>query len=642
MATLYRRFASAGLALCALIVLGTVAAAAAPVPKNENILLITIDTLRYDRVGILSSKYVRTPNIDALARRSVIFTHAYAQSTLTRPSHTNILTGTTPLYHGVSDNPGFKLETRYLTLSKFLADKGYKTSAFIGNFILDARFGLDQGFDLYDDDAGETAFGDFGFVERSADKVIQPAISWISGQSNKWLCWLHLFDPHEPYAPPEPFKTEYAKDPYSGEVAFVDAQLGRLFSFLEKSGALDKTIIILTSDHGEAFGEKDEIRHGFFAYNNVLQIPLIIYYPGDEAKVVSENACHVDIFPTVCDLLDLPAPSHLQGESLLPVIAGRERQKKMIYFESLSPHYFLDAAPLTGYIEGKLKYIDQPIKELYDLSTDPLEVRNVANTVDTGRFAKNLDTLKKSLKGKGTTQDIEGRSSDIRPLMESLGYLSGKPTKNKVYGIQDDLKSLYPLMAQLRMAVDYFQSGRQDMAVKMLNTILRIRPSYITAYTALADCYYNLKRFDEAVATLKNGLSKNPDNLSLTGRLGETLVMVKKYADAFGPLQEAARRDPNNPDYFNYLGLAFMGTGELKEAEDKFHAALLLEPDLNPVFNNLGYLSLMFYVKTSEDKYLDDAIDYFDRALAEQPDLLPAKKGKEAAVNYKLHRYRAS
>ena len=163
--------------------------------------------------------------------------------------------------------------------------------------------------------------------------------------------------------------------------------------------------------------------------------------------------------------------------------------------------------------------------------------------------------------------------------MESLGYLSGKPTKNKVYGIQDDLKSLYPLMAQLRMAVDYFQSGRQDMAVKMLNTILRIRPSYITAYTALADCYYNLRRFDEAVATLKNGLSKNPDNLSLTGHLGEMLVMAKKYADAFGPLQEAARRDPNNPDYFNYLGLAFMGTGELKEAEDRFHAALSLEPD---------------------------------------------------------------
>jgi arylsulfatase A-like enzyme/Flp pilus assembly protein TadD len=642
MTTFYRKLAAAGLAFCALIVLGTAAAAAAPVPKDANILIITIDTLRYDRLGILSSKYVKTPNIDALARRSVIFTHAYAQSTLTRPSHTNILTGTTPLYHGVSDNPGFKLESRYLTLSKFLADKGYKTGAFIGNFILDARFGLDQGFDLYDDDAGETAFGDFGFVERPADKVIQPAVSWIMGQSNKWFCWIHLFDPHEPYAPPEPFKTEYAKDPYSGEVAFVDAQLGRLFSFLEKSGALDKTIIIITSDHGEAFGEKDEIRHGFFAYNNVLHIPLIIYYPGDDAKVVSENACHVDIFPTVCDLLDVPAPSHLQGESLLPIIAGRERQKKLIYFESLSPHYFLDAAPLTGYLEGNLKYIDQPIKELYDLSTDPLEVRNIANTVDIGRFAKALDTLKKSLKGKGTTQDIEGKSSDIRPLMESLGYLSGKPTKNKVYGIQDDLKSLYPLMAQLRMAIDYFQSGRQDMAVKMLNTILRIRPSYITAYTALADCYYNLKRFDEAVATIKNGLSKNPDNLSLTGHLGETLVMIKKYADAFGPLQEAARRDPNNPDYLNYLGLAFMGTGDLKEAEDKFHAALLIEPDLNPVFNNLGYLYLTLYMKTSEDKYLDDAIENFDRALAEQPDLVSAKKGKEAAVNYKLHRFRES
>ncbi|MCX6564329.1 MAG: sulfatase-like hydrolase/transferase [Candidatus Aminicenantes bacterium] len=610
----------------------------ASLPKDANVLLITIDTLRYDRIGILSDKYVKTPRIDALARQSLVFTNAYAQSTLTRPSHTNILTGTTPLYHGVSDNPGFKLESRYLTLTEYLKERAYRTAAFIGNFILDARFGLNKGFDLYNDSNGDQNVDETPFVERSADQVVAPAMDWIAGQKSKWFCWIHLFDPHDPYAPPEPFKTQYQNDLYSGEVAFVDAQLGRLFDLLEKNGEMRKTIIIFTSDHGEAFGEKDEIRHGFFAYNNVLHVPLILYYPGSEPKTVGTNACHIDIFPTVCELLEIPIPSVLQGESLLPLADGKDRQKALIYFESLSPHFFIDAAPLYGFIRGDLKFIDQPVKEVYDLNADPLEDRNIASSADIPQLVKELDALKKSFKGAGTKQDLEGKNSDIKPLLESLGYVSGKPTKTKGYGIQDDLKTLHPLMAQLRLAVEEFESGKREAALKKLASIVRIRPSYVTAHSALADAYFKNKQTDLAVAALKDGLAKNPDNIHLTSRLGTILVMTKKYKDAIGPLEDAANRDKDNPDAFNYLGLAYMGAGDFKFAQKNFEKALKLDPDMIPVFNNLGYMYMALFVKTNEMNYIDSAIQYFDRALKINPKLPSALKGKAAAAKYKNDR----
>jgi arylsulfatase A-like enzyme/Tfp pilus assembly protein PilF len=604
-------------------------------PKDTNVLLITIDTLRYDRIGILSQKYVKTPNMDDLARRSVIFTRAYAHDVLTRPSHTNIMTGTTALYHGVNDNPGFKLDSGYLTLAEYLKERKFRTAAFIGAFILDSRFGLDRGFDLYNDDNGVQEPGRFGFVERTADRVIQPAMEWIAVQKEKWFCWIHLFDPHDPYTPPEPFKKEYLKDPYSGEVAFVDSQLGVLFDFLKKSGWLEKTIVVLTSDHGEAFGEREELNHGFFAYNNTLHIPLILYYPGAEFRTVQENACHVDIFPTICDLLNLPVPSHLQGESLLPLLAGKERQKKLIYFESMSPHLSMDAAPLAGFIQGNLKFIDLPIKEVYDLSADDQEENNIASTADLPQLVLAFEKLKKSLRGKGTTQDLKGTDQDIAPLLKSLGYISGTPTKKKSYGIEDDPKTLYPLIAQVRLAIEEFQSGQTETAIKKLNTAVRIRPTYISAFSDLANAYFNLGKIDQAVATLKNGLTKNPENIHLTARLGIMLVLGKKYEEAIDPLITSTKKFKYNPDNFNYLGLAYLGSGNLGSAEKNFKKALELDPDLVPAFNNLGYLYLTFYTKTSDPKYLDSSIQNFDKALARNPNLQSARKGKEAAVNYK-------
>ena len=230
-------------------------------------------------------------------RGSLVFTRAFAHNPVTLPSHANILTGATPLYHGISDNTGFKLDKKFLTIPQYLRRHGYQTAAFIGAFPLDSRFGLDQGFDLYDDYYGTRNEREFFFAERPAEKVIAPAMAWIGRQSGKWFGWVHLFDPHQPYLPPSPFKEKYANDPYSGEVAYVDAQLGVLFDFLRARRLLEKTVVILTADHGEALGEKGEDTHSYFAYNNTIHVPLFIHVPGAQPGTLRRKRLPCGHFP---------------------------------------------------------------------------------------------------------------------------------------------------------------------------------------------------------------------------------------------------------------------------------------------------------------------------------------------------------
>jgi len=608
--------------------------AAAPVAKDANVLLITVDTLRADRVSYITDKFVKTPHIDSLASRSLVFTNAYAHSTLTRPSHTNIMTGTMPLYHGVSDNPGFKLESGYLTLAEHLKAAKYRTGAFIGCAVLDSRFGLNQGFDLYyDSGMGIQTPGPFDIVQRTADLVINPARIWIADQSSKWFCWIHLFDPHAPYDPPAPFKSQYAADPYSGEVAYTDAQLGLLFDELEKSGALANTIVIFTSDHGEAFGEKDETYHGFFAYNSVLHVPLFAYYPGVKPDRIDVNAGHCDIFPTVCELLGLAAPAYLQGESLLPIAAGAPRKRPEIYFESMSPYFNLDAAPLAGFLRGRTKFIDQPIKEVYDLEADPGEEMNIASSADLQKLGADLETLRKDFKGKGTKQDLKGMTGDVRKFMQSLSYISGRPARKGGYGIGDDLKTLWPLVQQMNTAVEDLRAGRTDLCLKKINSILRIRPIYVSAYSILSDAYFLLGRTDQALEIVKTGLSRNPDNLPLMSKLGQVLIKLKDFGGAVEALLFCTEKDPNDPDNFNLLGRAYMETGKFDLARDALEQAIALYPKMVAAYNNLGYLDLLLFVRTKDEDYRESAIASFDKALALDPQLQSALKGKEAALN---------
>ena len=501
--------------------------------KELNVLLITVDTLRYDRVSYFETKHVKTPHIDELASRSAVFHRAFAHTPLTLPSHTNILTGTTPLYHGISDNPGFKLEERFLTLAEYLKDFKYSTSAFIGSFPLDSRFGLDQGFDVYDDNYGVQRLYSLYFAERRAEEVIRPAIQWIEKQQDKWFSWIHLFDPHTPYAPPAPFDSIYADDPYSGEAAYTDMQLGVLFDYLKRKGLMENTLIVLTADHGEAFGEKGELFHSYFAYNSTMHIPLIVYVPGMRPASVQENAAHVDIYPTVCDVLGFKVPKPIQGESLIPLIQGKSRKTPEIYIESLSHYLTMGLAPLRGFIRGDQKFIDLPIKEVYDLKRDFAESKNLAELADLPRLEKDLRRLEKKLGGEKTVQKLDSAEQDTLNKLRSLGYIStGVPKKKKKYTAQDDLKTLLPLQNKLHDAVKDFRSNRPQAALAKLQEIVEERPDFISAFNRMGNLYYSLGDKDRAVEVLRAGLEANPKNLYLMSRLGLMLVEVQEFKEA--------------------------------------------------------------------------------------------------------------
>jgi len=343
-----------------------------------NVLLITIDTLRPDRLSCYSREHLETPNIDGLAEKGILFTKAFAHTSTTFPSHVNILLGTVPLYHGVHDNSTFIVEDRFLTLAEHLKGYGYSTGAFIGAFPLDSKFGLAQGFDVYDDDYRGDRYQKFSYVERKAEIVVDKALEWLREQSAPWFLWIHCWDPHHPYDPPEPFHTQYKDHLYDGEVAYVDSILGRLFDYMQTNGLTENTLIVLTGDHGEGLGEHGELTHGYFAYNSTIWIPLIITIPGENKEQVTQMVTHTDIFPTVCDVLRIEKEPFLQGLSLLPAIKGKKLPRRPVYFESLYPYYSRQWAPLRGYIYEEEKYIETPIPEVYDLDKDFNELHNLA------------------------------------------------------------------------------------------------------------------------------------------------------------------------------------------------------------------------------------------------------------------------
>jgi arylsulfatase A-like enzyme/Tfp pilus assembly protein PilF len=600
-----------------------------------NVLLITVDTLRYDRVGILDSRHVKTPNLDALAGASLVFTRAFSHNPVTLPAHANILTGATSLYHGVSDNTGFKLDKRFLTIPQYLRQYGYETAAFIGAFPLDSRFGLDQGFDLYDDLYGTRNEREFFFAERPAEKVIAPAMEWIGKRTRKWFGWIHLFDPHQPYLPPSPFKEQYADDPYSGEVAYVDAQLGVLFDFLRSRGLLERTVVILTADHGEALGEKGEDTHSYFAYNNTIHIPLFLRIPGRKPETFAGNVCHADIFPTLCATLGLKVPPRLQGESLLDVVKAGGRKSREIYFESLTAWLNRDWAPLRGFISGNSKFIDLPIREVYDLGNDMGEERNLASGSQIGALKDTLNRLIKRLKNPRAAVREEQLDPETQRRLQSLGYISESRTgqRKKQYTEQDDLKTLLPLQSRLLDGVGQFQSGNLPAAEKMIRSVIAASPSFILAYTHMASMFKETGKPQAAIQVLEQGLEKNPGNILLLAKLGIVLADSGNWRRAIPILEECVCREDIDPEKFNFLGIAYYQGGQLDKALQSYNRALELDHNNAAVYSNIGGVHLALFERGRQAQEMVEAEGSFKKALAIDPRLFSACNG--LAIVYK-------
>ena len=586
-----------GAVLVAIAVIGTAAwwwqrgqAYRLPASAEENVLLVTIDTLRADALSAYGGP-AATPNLDRLAAHGARFTFAHAATVLTLPSHATILTGLYPYQHGIRNNEGYRLRPDASTMATRLKALGFATGAFVGAFPLERRFGLSVGFDVYDDRVGEVgSAADFAMTERRANEVVKVANAWIDRTPGKWFGWVHVYDPHAPYQPPPEWLARYPQQPYYGEVAWTDFALGALFDRLR---ALPRpTLVIVTGDHGEALGDHGEQTHGVFAYESTLRIPLIIatVVPGaarePRGRVIDPAVRHIDILPTVLDAIGAPPDAQLPGASLRDLIARGSGPDRQTYFEAMMTNLARGWAPLRGVLIGREKYIDLPIPELYNLTSDPTETQNLAAS-----SPDRLRTLAGVLRGLNVAppdRPLE-ESIAVKNKMQTLGYLSTTATARAEYTAADDPKRLIDLDRRMHDAVNAYVLGRLDDAVAMLRQVIAEQPDNAEAVLDLAVAYWQAGRQNDAIDVMQAAMKRGVTQADVRTKLGYCLALAGRGSQAI-PLLEGTAGD--DPDALNALGLAYTQAGRLSEARRTFQHLLEVDPGSGLAYEHLSEIDL--------------------------------------------------
>ena len=589
------------------------------VVARQNVLLITIDTLRADAMSSDGGP-AATPALDRLAASGVRFTFAHAHAVLTLPSHASIFTGLYPYQHGVRENSGYRVAPGAKTIATLLKGAGYATGAFVGAFPVHSRFGLNQGFDTYDDRFGETrAPTEFVMPERPAAAVVPLARDWIGKhRGNPWFVWVHLFDPHAPYHPPPPFDQQYAGRPYYGEVAATDAALAPL---LDDVGTGERpTLVVVTGDHGEALGDHGEASHGLFAYESTLRVPLIVAEVGAAStgaraarasgEVSDVPVRHVDILPTILDAVGQPAPAGLAGRTLLPASERRAgAAPRTSYFEAMAAMLNRGWAPLTGVIAERDKFIDLPIPELYDLRRDPGERTNLD-----GRSPERERVLQADLRGFGATLPGERAHEDPESLarLRALGYVAGSAPAKTHYTEADDPKRLVDIAEAIHRGVDLYSARRFDEAIAVYRQVLARRPDMALAYKHLAFVEWERGNITGAIAVLQQAIRGGVTSPSIVTQLGSYLSDSGR-ADQAARLLEPLAEDPEaDADTLNALGIAYAQSGRPEQAGRVFERVLAQTPDSGIPLANLGVLAL-------QRGDLPAARRHFERAIQVDP-----------------------
>jgi arylsulfatase A-like enzyme/Flp pilus assembly protein TadD len=560
-----------------------------PQNTDQNVLLITLDTLRADALGSYGGQ-AATPNLDALASHGARFTFAHAHAVVTLPSHTSILTGQLPYEHGMRDNAGFRVKDGTETLATRLKPLGFATGAFVGGFPLTKRFGLTPGFDVYDDQISEMKSDvTFTLPERRGDEVVTRAVEWIRKTPGKFFGWVHLFDAHHPYAPPAEFKGKYAR-PYDDEVAWIDKALEPLFARLQTLSR--PTTVIVTADHGESLGEHGEETHGMFGYEATLRVPLIIATvtpSGGKAPkglTIESPARHIDIAPTVLDIVSGPIDAKWLGSSLRPVIDGN-RADRPSYFESMTYNLVRGWAPLRGVLQERTKYVDQPIPEIYDLAKDPGEKDNLASSQ-----ANRLQLLTSLLKTFNVAPpNRPGQvSAEEAAALAALSYTSGNAPERHVFTEKDDLKNLVVIDRDLHRASELFRNGKQADGVALLRSVIERRPDTADAYISLAYAYWESGQQPEAISTLEAGLAGEAPERDIRIRLG--IYLADGTTDVKRAIQLLEALPKSDAEAQNALGLAYGKAGRFQDAIGAFQGVLKLDPTNGLANQNIATMLL--------------------------------------------------
>ncbi len=635
------------------------------------VILITIDTLRADRLSSWGSDRVQTPHMDRLAAEGARFANASSTVPFTLPAHSSMMTGLYPPSHGVRENVGYVLGSDAVTLAERFQSLGYHTGGFVSAFVLDARWGIARGFETYVDDFDlESMDGaNLGSVQRAGPETISRALDWLdslpgagadgaaAGGRAPFFLWLHLFDPHDPYEPPEPFRSAYPGRPYDGEVAYTDSLIGEFRAALEERELFDGSVVVLTSDHGEGLGDHGESYHGFFIYDATVHVPFIVRLPGgvEGGRVVDDAVSHVDIAPTLAELIGLPeiAPSAVHGRSLLPDIEGRSAPTggRGVYAESFYPLYHYGWAPLRSLRTAEYKFIEAPDPELYALREDPGELNNalrVRRDVSRGMRAEALELIAELDRSAPAATPEPDLDEQALAQLRALGYLAGRGAgdRREVDGPRADPKTRAHLHRALMRAQSAFGQGDDEVAVaelrsalaeddglldahQLLGTItllggepvpaidhfrraLELDPEHRQSLLGLANAYDELGRIDEAMVGYRRLLQVAGQDSKATLALARIHVDRGKLAEAEQVLATAAEHPEPPPVVTNKLGEVVALMGRRDEAEARFREAIAANEELGEAHYNLAVL-------LDETDRLTEAIERYRRAAELRP-----------------------
>ncbi len=566
--------------------------------RAQDVVLITLDTLRADALGFMGETRVETPVLDRLAVSGRVFTRAHAHNVVTLPSHANILTGLLPFQHGIRDNTGFVLADDIPTLATTLKAAGFATGAFVGAFPLDRRFGLARGFDVYDDryPLGSSR-AQFEFAERRGDEVVRLALNWWQQANGKRrFLWVHLFDPHARYEPPEPFRSRYRDRPYLGEVAAVDAFLKPLLD-PHLAGQEPPALIVVTSDHGESLGEHGELTHGLFCYEATLHVPLVLWGASVTPGRDDRFARHIDLAPTILESAGIPPPTRLPGRSLFQPPAEVDT-----YFEAFSAALNRGWAPLRGGIRDAQKVIDLPIPELYDLARDPRELDNRWSPARGPELLRALPAA-----SAWPPRNRRTPSSEELAQLRALGYVgSVEPPQTRSFGPDDDPKHLIVVDRELHALIDRYSRGDLEGAVRVGQALLERFPDTSEGYDHTALALRALGRDEEARVLLESGLKRARVKVSIARQLGMLLAEMGRPNEAIALLEPLAAN--GDPEMERILGMSHSELGNQVRAAEILSRALARAPEDPQILEGLAVVNLRAGRVTDAQRNLEAAL----------------------------------
>lgn len=563
---------------------------------RPNVIVITTDTTRADHLACYGHQAVRTPVLDAMAARGVLFEQCASASPLTLPSHATILTGMYPTYHGVRVNGNTAVSEQQTTLAEVFSGRGYDTAAFIAAFVLDGRWGLNQGFGHYDDsfDLKKYKQLDLGAVQKPGNEIMDAALAWLEKEGDRsFFAWIHLYDPHTPYEPPEPFLSEYRArgNPglYDGEIAFMDSQIGRLVDHLASRGLDQRTAVVVVGDHGEGLGSHGEGTHGYFIYDYAVHVPFIIVTPfrdmqGVRVRTQTRTA---DVFPTVLELAGIPLPGAVHGRSQVAAMLDPGGvPETAAYSESMAPNLQFGWSPLHALRTSAFKLIDAPRPELYDLVRDPGEERDVQNRLPDRALSmkKEIDALMAETSAGAPVPQAADLDKETIERLAALGYV-GAPVAAKTAAARGqatlaDPKDKLQVFNFVTRAGEMVLKEQYGEAVGLLEQALREEPGIPQALLLLATTYFELGNYQGAKESLDRLLKDDPENVQALITMTNLLMKEGKAEDVIALGKRALSVDPRNNQAYALIGEAHIKLRDYDAALPNLEKAVAIQPKL--------------------------------------------------------------